>query len=107
MKCVSRRRAAGAHISMERDARGRELYTPAQARGASSGRRQCHERTGAREGREGGGEGGCGAGVEVIGGDDGELLTTLTLMAVAAGRMVRSLDGRRCTLLVGKATARW
>ena len=33
-----------------------------------------------------GGEGGCGAGVEVIGGDDGALSTTLTLRAGPAGR---------------------
>ena len=38
---------------------------------------------------------GCGAGVEVIGGDDGALVTTLTLTAGAAGRVVRRMDGRR------------
>ena len=40
---------------------------------------------------EGGGEEGY-AGVEVIGGDDGALVTTLTLRAGAAGRGVRSLE---------------
>ena len=69
------------------------------------GRRLWHERMAAREG--GGGEGGCGAGVEVIGGDDGALVTTWTLRAGAAGRVVRRMDRRRCTLLVRTATGRW
>ena len=53
------------------------------------------------------GEGGCGAGVEVIGGDDGAFVTTLTLRAGAAGRVVRRVERRRCTLLVRRATRRW
>ena len=60
--------------------------------GASWGRRQCHERMAAREG---GGEGGCGAGVEVIGDDDGALVSPSTLRAGAAWRVVRRVGGRR------------
>ena len=50
---------------------------------------------------------GVGAGVEVIGGDDGAIVMTLALRAGAAGRVVRRMDGRRCTLLVSTATGRW
>ena len=53
------------------------------------------------------GEGGCGAGVEAIGGDDGALWITLMLMAGAAERVVCRMDRRRCTFLVTTATARW
>ena len=42
------------------------------------------EEGGAGRHRKGGGEGGCGAGAEVIGDDDGALVTTLTLRAVGA-----------------------
>ena len=63
---------------------------------------------GRRHGRrwESRGEGGSNAGVETVAGD-GAVLLTLTLMAGAAGRVVRRAERRRCTLLVTKSTLRW
>ena len=55
-KCVSWRRAAGAHISREARVRGRELYV--SVRGFLGMEAVSREHGGARGRREGGGEGG-------------------------------------------------
>ena len=86
---------------------GGELYTSLRVRGLMG--RQCEERTAAREavgGRMERWEGG-GAGAKAMEGDGGALVTALTLTAGAAGRMVRRMEIRCCTLLVRRATARW
>ena len=72
----------------------RAVHTTIGVRGFMGREAVSREEDGAG-GWEGGGEGGCGAGVEVIGGDDGVLWITLTLRAGAAGRVVRRMDGRR------------